>query len=132
MASRNKKSFSALATEMAFAVPQVMTHRLTRMALAGANPSARDRKEFERMSAEKVDAFYESWMAMGMQALRFNQQLWLESVQLFWTPWTVRESIQAFPQQMNQAANDILDKGMAPVHRRAMSNAKRLGKTSLL
>ena len=40
------------ATDLAVAAPQVVAHRLTRMAMAGANPSARDRREFTRMVSE--------------------------------------------------------------------------------
>jgi hypothetical protein len=42
----NKKSLIAKAAELAFAVPQVVAHRVTRMALAGPSLSDRDRKEF--------------------------------------------------------------------------------------
>src|SRR5438128_1971363 len=52
-------------SELAFAVPQVVAHRLTRMALAGPVLSARDRREFHGMGQEKVHAFWQSWFAMG-------------------------------------------------------------------
>ena len=48
------------ATDLAVAAPQVVAHRLTRMAMAGANPSARDRREFTRMVSEKQTAFQQS------------------------------------------------------------------------
>jgi hypothetical protein len=41
---RSSDLLARQATELAMAVPQVMAHRLTRMALAGATPSARDRR----------------------------------------------------------------------------------------
>jgi hypothetical protein len=63
------------AAELAFAVPQVVAHRVTRMALASPKLSPRDRKEFERMVAEKNTAFGESWRAMATQAAVANQAL---------------------------------------------------------
>src|SRR2546427_799414 len=51
----------------------LVAHRLTRMAMAGANPSARDRREFTRMVSEKQTAFQQSWAAMGMQSMVASQ-----------------------------------------------------------
>ena len=62
MPSRRKhktKPLIAKVTELAFAAPQVVAHRVTRMAIAGPSLSERDRKEFERMGAEKTAAFSE-------------------------------------------------------------------------
>ncbi|QLQ33160.1 MAG: hypothetical protein HZT40_17955 [Candidatus Thiothrix singaporensis] len=39
-----RKSIPTMTAEMALAVPQVVAHRLTRMALAGTTPSVRDQK----------------------------------------------------------------------------------------
>ncbi len=71
---RTRKTQSIMtAVELAFAVPQVVAHRVTRMALAGPTLSERDRKEFQRMGAEKAAAFNASWNAMTRQALHTNQ-----------------------------------------------------------
>ena len=62
MPSRRKhktKPLIAKAAELAFAAPQVVAHRVTRMAIAGPSLSERDRKEFQRMGAEKTAAFSE-------------------------------------------------------------------------
>ena len=64
---RPSTSLSAKTAELALAVPQVVAHRLLRMAHAGPHLSARDRKEFARMVAEKNSAFGESWNAMALQ-----------------------------------------------------------------
>ena len=61
------------AAERAVAVPQVIAHRLARLARAGPAPSARDREEFRRMGAEKAAAFAESWNAMATGMLEANQ-----------------------------------------------------------
>ena len=78
MATRRPRKTPPLArqaAELAVAVPQVIAHRLTRLALAGPAPSARDRQEFRRMGAEKAAAFAESWNAMAQQALEATPAL---------------------------------------------------------
>ena len=50
--SRKSASVATQAAELALAAPQVVAHRVARMALAGATPSERDRKEFERLKAK--------------------------------------------------------------------------------
>jgi len=50
--SRSAPALIKLA-ELGVAAPQVVSHRLTRMALAGPALNARDRKEFTGMVVEK-------------------------------------------------------------------------------
>jgi hypothetical protein len=115
------------AVELACAVPQVVAHRVTRMAVAGPTPSARDRKEFQRMGTEKTAAFGESWNAMTVQALRANQALAASFFRACWSPWLKGgPSASAVAAQMQNATLGVLSKGMAPVHRKAVANAKRL------
>jgi hypothetical protein len=129
---RKTKTLSVKAAELAVAVPQVVAHRVTRMVLAGAVPSARDQQEFQRMSAEKTEAFNESWAAMAAQAVRANQDLTATLMKSFWSPLAAgKPSAAATARQMQAAALSVLSKGMAPVHRRAVANAKRLGKIKL-
>lgn len=76
--SKSAKSHTTAArqlSELSLAVPQVLSHRLTRFALAGAAPKASDRREFRAMVAEKQQAFVESWWAMGLETLRQQQHL---------------------------------------------------------
>jgi hypothetical protein len=75
MATRRRRPqlLAVKAAELAFAVPQVVAHRVARMAIAGPKPSARDRKEFARMVAEQNAAFGESFNAMAAQAVRADQ-----------------------------------------------------------
>lgn len=114
---RAPASLSRQSAELALAVPQVMAHRLTRMALAGPFPNARDRREFHGMGQEKMLAFSQSWFAMGLAMSQAMQQAWLAGLQG-----------AAVPLLDTQA---ILAKGLAPVHRKATSNARRLGRTRL-
>ncbi len=135
MATRRKRVSGTLATqaaELAMAVPQVVAHRVTRMALSGPKLSARDRKEFELMVAEKNSAFAQSWSAMATQAVIANQALAASFFRSFLSgavgkrPSAVRSAAE-----IQKAALGILGKGLAPVHRKATANAKRLARTKL-
>jgi hypothetical protein len=121
-------AFAAQAYELGFAVPQVVAHRLARMALAGASPSARDRKEFHRMGAEKISALGESWNAMAMHAFLANQQLAYSFVQSLWFPWSRPPSVLSATRHLSDATLAMLGKGVAPIRRRAVANARRLGR----
>ena len=131
--SRNQKTMS-LATktaELAWATPQVMAHRITRMALSGPTLSARDKKEFDLMSAEKVAAFTESWNAMAMQALQSQRAMAMGLLGSFWSMSAARAPSVHSVEDLQRAALDVLAKGMAPVHRTATANARRLARTKL-
>jgi len=127
--SRKTRSIAFQTAQLALAVPQVMAHRLTRLALAGPTPSARDRKEFALMSAEKTDAFAASFNNMALQTLRAQQQLAFSCMRSMWSPtfWTSASAAR----ELQGAALGILDKGMTPVRRKAVANAKRLARTKL-
>ncbi|HVZ42962.1 MAG TPA: hypothetical protein VHA82_04050 [Ramlibacter sp.] len=86
--------------ELAFAAPQVVAHRTARMARAGARPTARDRAEFTRMGTEKFAAFCSSWAAM----------------------WGAMYSAQF------EMMSKVMAAGLAPVHTKAVANARRLGR----
>jgi hypothetical protein len=121
---------------LSLAVPQVVAHRVGRMAAAGARPdqpmTARDRKEFTQMGAEKVAAFYESWAAMGQAAMKAQQSMWLQMMRgaALSPPWTLARPASLMPSMttLTGHATRVLAQGLAPVHRRAVGNAKRLGR----
>lgn len=127
---RKTLSLIARSAELAVAVPQVVAHRMTRLALAGPAPSARDRQEFLRMGAEKSAAFARSWHAMAMQAALAQQAL---AGSLLRSLWTVQApaSAASTAARWQEAALDVLGKGLEPVHRKAVANAKRLARTRL-
>jgi len=130
---RPPASLSAKTAELALAVPQVVAHRLLRMAQAGPHLSARDRKEFARMIAEKNSAFGESWNAMALQALQ-SQRTFAAALALAATPapsTRASPAAQTLAAHLQQAALAVIGKGLAPVHRRAVANAKRLARTRL-
>lgn len=119
------------AAELAVAVPLVIAHRLTRLALAGPAPSTRDRKEFQRMGAEKAAAFAESWNAMARQALEATPTLASAFLRAFGPPARARAAAKSATPQVGRAVAAIVRAGLAPVHRRAVANAKRLSRTKL-
>lgn len=114
---RTSTRLSRQAAELAVAVPQVVAHRLTRMALTGPLPSARDRREFHGMAQEKVHAFWQSWFGMGWAMAQAMQQAWLAMLQGARVPLLDTQA--------------ILSHGLAPVHRKATANARRLARTRL-
>jgi hypothetical protein len=102
------------------------------MALAGPKLSDRDRKEFQMMVNEKHAAFAEAWGDMAMQAFRANQALTASMLCSFFTPFSYKKpSAASVLTQVQNAAIGVLGKGLVPVHRRAVSNAKRLARTKL-
>lgn len=130
--SRKAKSLSAKSAELALAVPQVVAHRIMRMALAGPKPSARDRKEFQSMVAEKQAAFAQSWIDMTQQTMRAQQAFAASIMRAAWSPasWGA-PATRSLLSQAQGSALGILGKGLAPVHRKAVANAERLRRTKL-
>jgi hypothetical protein len=132
MTSRRNRKSHALAAQgigLCVAIPQVVSHRIVRMALAGSSPSLRDRREFYLMGFEKIVAFYESWTAMSIEMLRLSQDYYFSPLQYFWqgSPVTKRSS-RAAAKHFQRAACSVLEAGLAPIHRRAVGNAKRLSR----
>jgi len=126
---RKPKSFAVQTFEVGIAAPQVIAHRLAGMARANIAPSALSTTELHRMGAEKIAAINEAWAAMVTQAILENQKFALRFMQSLRWPWMCPTcTMKAVPRQLSRAAESILGKGMAPVHRRAVANARRLGR----
>ncbi len=137
MASKRSRTTNKLATqsfELAMAAPLVVAHRLTRMALAGSTPSARDREEFFTMGAEKLVAFGQAWNAMALQAVRAQQEfalgLWRDMFKPWWI-WSSPRALGSSSRRTHNAALRVVSEGVTPIHRKAVSNARRLGRTPL-
>lgn len=129
MPSRRNRKSHALATRavgIALEAPQVFAHRVARMWFAGSSPSARDHREFHRMGAEKAAAFYESWNAMLSEVVRANVRFALSSASFWW--WPMRPSLHSRRTyaHVRRTAFAVAGKGLIPVHRRVLANAKRL------
>ena len=106
--------FAMKSAEMWLASGQVIGTRVDRMARAGGNPSARDRKEFMLMGTEKVRAATESGMAMAAAMTRL------------WQPWW--SSAGALSRLSSDVAR-MASAGLKPVHGAATANARRLAGT---
>lgn len=123
------------AIELSIAAPQVVAARVSRMTAARLSPSAGDRNELFLMGAEKVAAAYQAWAAMWWQGVRLQFEL-AQSVagsalgagagyRVFtpwraFTPWSINRS--------TSAGARVLLAGLAPVHRKAVRNARRLAR----
>ena len=131
MPSRAQRKLAQQTLGLSMAAPLVIAHRVGRMAKAGPTPSARDRKEFNLMGAEKMAAFHESWAAMGLAAMKSQQQMaaamWRTAAT---APWSMARPGCLLPtgNTLARHALGVLSQGMAPLHRRAVGNAKRLGR----
>ena len=121
-AKRRKEAANMMKlAEIAVAAPQVIAVRTARMLAAGANPGASDRAEFSRMYAEKVEAYWESMLAMAREAARAQQEsarlAGVQWLRLWTSPWSVVGP---------RAASSVLSAAVKPVHKRATANARRL------
>ncbi len=133
---RSRTTSTRLATkaaELSFAAPVVIAHRMARMAAAGTSPSASDRREFTRMTSEKVLAFYQSWAAMGMQAyanqVALAQSLSHSAMRALFTGVSPASAMkQSAGRRARGDATRILTAGIGPVHRAAVANARRLSR----
>ncbi|WP_018714784.1 polyhydroxyalkanoate granule-associated phasin [Brachymonas chironomi] len=116
--------------QLSAATPQVIAHRVGRMATSGIAPRADDLQEFNRMYVEKVAAFSESWQAMGLQAMQSQFRMMSTWMGAFarpgnWMhPWAGNAQLS---EQWQKSMLDIMSSGMKPVHGRAVANARRLG-----
>lgn len=118
--------------ELSVAAPQVVAHRAARLALASPRLTPRDRKEFFGMVAEKQLAFAQSWLAMLTEAARINERVALSAFRTTAWPWSLSStSLAAGVRQVHGSALAVASKGLAPVHRKAVANAKRLARTTL-
>jgi hypothetical protein len=145
---RRKAGSMVKLAELAVAAPQVAAIRTARMIAAGANPGAADRAEFSQMCTEKVQAFWESMFAMNVQAIRVQQEYARTTALQWWRLWTTAPSLAltapltgamaSLPRmpgltgptrgQQQRAITKVLNAGLAPVHKRATANARRLGR----
>lgn len=128
----NAASLARQTAEVAMAAPQVIAHRMTRMALAGPELSERDRKEFSLMGMEKAAAFTQSWQAMMLSSMMSAQKMAMQMWVSCWMPWLGGARGGNVSRQMQNATMTMLGKGIAPIHAKATANARRLAGTPLL
>ena len=142
------------AMQISTAAAQVIAIRTTRMAVAGMHPTAADKREMTRMGSEKVDAFSRAGHALatgtlplvaGMAGgvLRTTLDLFNASAHLAASrtiPQTMARQreladtlMRSSPTAQHGAASNasarLAHRALAPVHRTATANAKRLTTT---
>jgi hypothetical protein len=136
-------------SEMLLASGHVIGHRVGRMAAAGPNPNAADRKEFTLMGSEKVAAAGESSNAMMRHMMddnfRLARQMWsaqMGIISAFASLTQSRTPGEALARhgRLTQAANrqataafsnsaaKLMQTGLAPIHAAAVANSRRLKK----
>jgi hypothetical protein len=144
-------SLAARTAETMLASAHVVGYRMRRMALCGASPSARDRREFALMGREKAEAGAQSAWAMGSHMLNGNQLLWtrafsnmLRSTSALMLLASSRTPAQWITRQMavarefgnagasmanvSRSATRLAHRGLKPIHAKATANARRLGR----
>ena len=142
---------AAKSFETMCASAQVIAHRTSRMAMAGHSPSARDRREFALMGQEKLEAGAKSAQAMAADMMTMGQSWgatayrdWLRNYAALASLANSRNTSQmiarqaALAQALGQSAlgmanaatsaTRLTQRGLKPIHARAVANAKRLGR----
>ena len=120
-------------SEMLRASGEVIALRSQRMASSGAMPSAADRREIQRMVDEKLSAARESMLAMSTRAAQLvtgSTMQWFGDIarQSAWM-FGIAAPVAADPATtVSDAVGQIASAGLAPYHRRATGNVKRLRK----
>jgi hypothetical protein len=140
--------------EMLMSSGQVIGTRLDRIARAGPNPSARDRREFALMGSEKISAASKSAMAVASRLQSANYELMMRAWRQWFASLGAMNSLAAsrsFGQALSRQKrlSDALARSgrtqarissdtarlasaaLKPVHSASTANAKRLarGKT---
>lgn len=126
-------STAAKLGELGAAVPQVVTHRVTRMALAGPTLSERDQREFTGMVMEKHVAFTQAWVAMFGEAVQWQGQLSANLLGSLAAPLQAGRDgrVTQLVTDLMEGPMRVVDKGLQPIHQKAVANARRLARTKV-
>lgn len=128
-ASRKSEELQKKATELAEAAPQVIAKRLGSLAASGPMLSLQDQQDLQEMVSEKQTAFTQSFVAMSMQMMVSQQELAMKAMKsLIWPTGSANANLMQAADDAQSAALDVLDKGLDPIHKTAVANAKRLNK----
>ena len=127
--SRGAKTFPFQLMEVSMAAPQVIAYRLLQMVMAGPLPSVRDNKELVRMWLEKAAAYNESCSTIAHEMILYQQKIWVSSLHQWFVLWTTG-SLRPWHRQNNTFWENILSRGLSPIHRRTVANAQRLQRRS--
>lgn len=130
MSTRRRGSPTAIkhSFDLALAAPQVVAHRVARMAAVQGPLSVRQQRELTGMVVEKVVAFQQSWLAMGLEMARLQQRAWLSMWQNAWTPWASAWLPRATSSDWQRAVLGVAGAGLRPIRRKAVANARRFAR----
>lgn len=153
LAMKHSGKLMRQSAELALAAPQVVALRLTGMLAGGLTPDVRTRGEYARMGIEKAIAAQQSLAAMSWQLFQLQQQWALHAMTqwlrvfaapamgtlgaqrafqavpaLSWLPVAGGAALGSPAVEMQRALVRIAQHGLAPVHRRATANLRRLRK----
>lgn len=129
---RKKIGPLAKAVELSIAAPQVIALRTARLATGSG-----DHSEWLRMGTEKVQASQEAAIAIGFQLWRTSAEWPLVAMRQWWSFWQNAwrwHPLGMLPSQLvtqktlGRSAAAVVDKGLAPAHRRVRSNLRRLSR----
>ena len=127
--SRKSEELKKKTAELAEAAPQVIAKRLGSLAASGPMLSRQDQQDLHEMVSEKQTAFTESFVAMSMQVMASQQELTMKAMKsVIWPKGTANSNFMQAADDAHNAALDVLDKGLEPIHKTAVANAKRLNK----
>ena len=137
---RRRHTALSRSTELACATPSVIAMRMARMLEAGTAPTAADRREMNRMVSEKVQAFTQSFVAVALSQQRAQFEWWTAATRSAYAAWLMPWSATMFvpgrsrrPQRsaverLLRSQAQVLASGLAPLHRAATANARRLAR----
>jgi hypothetical protein len=127
-----RRSSVARLTELSLLAPQVVAMRTARMALGT------DTEGLRHMSNEKMQAYWESMSAMGMQVVRAQQEYAMLAMRQWMTAWTVpwtmtgmMSNSSAQQKQLHRSMEKVVEQGMIPVGRQVRSNLRRLSRPKM-
>ena len=116
-------------SSLSITTPQVIAHRVSRMASASPVLSARDRREFTGMVVEKQVAFARSVQNMRLAGAKVNQELLVAWSRAMIQPqWLKPAAGSRLARQVNQSGLSVLSEALAPIERKASANARRLSR----
>jgi hypothetical protein len=113
--------------DIAWHAPQVVQHRTARLLAAPGLKRARDRREAQRMVAEKFEAMFETQLALWQHAWtmqqRMAQEVWRAALS---GPRPRRVRSSAGSRRSAAASLSLASRSLAPVRRRVKANSRRL------
>jgi hypothetical protein len=81
------------------------------------------------MMVEKQVAFAQAWLAMASEMWLAQQQLLMSCAPLWWRPaLLLRRVPRKLVRQIGHAALSVAAGGIAPIHRTAVGNVRRLSR----